>query len=250
VRRLIPASVAVLSTLALIAPPAQAVPRTTITVSAAASLTDVLPIITKSFNKRYPHISVRFNFSGSNALIEQLRTGTPVDVVATASEPLMLTAVKNNWATNPMNFAKNNMAIVTPPDNPGKITHISNLQSSRVLTAVCAQSVPCGDAATKLFARNKVVVKPVTKELDVRGVLGKVIADQVDAGIVYLTDAISAGNKVSTIKIPQDRNVITPYLIAPVTYSRNLKAAKDYADFVRYSSSSQRILRSMGFAKP
>ncbi len=249
-RRLIPVSVALLATLGLIASPAQAVPRTTITVSAAASLTDVLPIITKSFNKRYPHISVRFNFSGSNALVEQLRAGAPVDVVATASEPLMLSAVKNNWARNPMNFAKNSMAIVTPPNNPGKITHISNLQSSHVLTAVCAQSVPCGESATKLFARNKVVVKPVTKELDVRGVLGKVIADQVDAGIVYLTDSISAGNKVSTIKIPQDKNVVTSYLIAPVSYSRNLKAAKDYADFVRYSSSSQRILRSMGFAKP
>jgi molybdate transport system substrate-binding protein len=250
VRRLLPLAISLLVTFAVSTPTAHATPRTTITVSAAASLTDVLPVITKAFNKRYPHISVRFNFAGSNALVEQLRAGAPVDVLATASTTSMATAVRSGWVTRPMVFSKNSMVIVTPRDNPAGIIDISDLESPRVLTAVCAQSVPCGAAATKLFARNRVLVKPVSKELDVRGVLGKVMADQVDAGIVYLTDALSAGNEVTSINIPRNKNIVTSYLIAPVSYSRSPQAAKEFVDFVRYSSSSQRILRSMGFAKP
>jgi molybdate transport system substrate-binding protein len=254
VRRFLSISISLLVTFAFNfafnSPITHATPPITITVSAAASLTDVLPVITKEFNKRHPHIAVRFNFAGSNALVEQLRAGAPVDVLATASVSSMASAVKNGWVNRPMVFSKNSMVIVTPRDNPAGITDISNLESPRVLTAVCAQSVPCGAAATKLFARNRVLVKPVSKELDVRGVLGKVIADQVDAGIVYLTDAKSAGKEVTSIIIPRNKNIVTSYLIAPVSYSRNPQAAKEFVDFIRYSSSSQRILRSMGFAKP
>jgi len=250
VRRIIPVCCVLLVSLTLTSPPIHATPRVTITVSAAASLTDVLPVISNAFNKRFPHITVKFNFGGSNALVEQLRAGAPVDVLATASESTMLAAVRNDWAVRPMVFSKNSMAIVTPTGNPAKVSKLSDLQSSRVLTAVCAKAVPCGEAAARLFARNNVTIKPVTNELDVRGVLGKVLADQVDAGIVYLTDARAAGRNVTTVTIPLSENATTSYLIAPVTYSRSPKAAKEFVDFVRYSSSAQRILRTWGFAKP
>ena len=71
------------------APTADAKVTGSITVSAAASLTDVFPVIAKAFQKRYPGTSVRFNFGGSSTLVNQIKGGAPVDVLATASEPTM-----------------------------------------------------------------------------------------------------------------------------------------------------------------
>lgn len=232
-------------------PAIAALPATTITVSAAASLTDVFPVIGKAFSARYPQLQVKFNFSGSNALVEQLRAGAPVDVLATASEPTMWTAIRGGWVSaTPLLFAKNTMVIATPAGNPARIASLRDLQSPNVLTAVCAIEVPCGLAAQRLFSINNVSIKPVTKELDVRAVLGKVIADQVDAGIVFATDATSAGKSVTAVSIPAKKNVVTTYPIATVAYSSKHKAANAFVEYVRYSTSAQSILRAWGFKKP
>jgi len=232
-------------------PETASLPKTTITVSAAASLTDVFPVIAKAFNTRYPKLSVKFNFGGSNALVEQLRAGAPVDVLATASEPTMWAAVRGGWVSpKPLLFAKNTMVIATPAGNPAGVTSLVGLQSPNVLIAVCAFEVPCGLATRRLFSINNVSVTPVTRELDVRAVLGKVIADQVDAGIVYLTDARSAGKAVTSITIPADKNVRTTYPIATVIYSSKQQAAQAFVDYVLHSTSAQSILRTWGFAKP
>lgn len=232
-------------------PAVAALPRTTITVSAASSLTDVFPVIAKAFNTRYPKLSVKFNFGGSNALVEQLRAGAPVDVLATASEPTMWAAIRGEWVSpKPLHFARNTMVIATPAGNPAGITSLDGLQSPDVLTAVCAIEVPCGLATRRLFSVNNISVTPVTRELDVRAVLGKVIADQVDAGIVYFTDARSARKSVTTITIPADKNIRTTYLIATIIDSSKQQAAQAFVDYVRYSTSAQSILRTWGFAKP
>lgn len=232
-------------------PATSALPRTTITVSAAASLTDVFPIIAQAFSTRYPNLSVTFNFGGSNSLVEQLRAGVPVDVLATASEPTMWTAIRGGWvSTKPVLFAKNTMVIATPAGNPAGIKSLADLQSPNVLTAVCAIEVPCGLATRRLFSVNNISIAPVTEELDVRAVLGKVIADQVDAGIVYATDTRTLGKSLTSIAIPADKNITTTYPIATVAYSTKQKAAKAFVDYVRYSTSAQSILRNWGFGKP
>lgn len=229
--------------------PAQGTEReTTITVSAAASLTDVLPVIAKAFNKRNPNITITFNFAGSNALVEQLRAGAPVDLIATASAQSMRTAIYGGWVVpNPLPFASNTLAIATPRGNPAEIRTLKDLESPRVLTAVCARTVPCGQATQQLFTRNKVNILPVTRELDVRAVLGKVISDQVDAGLVYSSDARTAQKSIHTIAIPLSQNVKTTYFMATVSDSEKQKVAKRFLDYVKYSSISQSILRSFGF---
>ena len=231
-------------------PYVQSIPESTITVSAAASLTDVFPIIASAFNKRYPQITVTFNFAGSNALVEQLRAGAPADVIATADEKTMQKAVASSLARRPMVFARNSMAIATPAGNPANITRLKDLENSKVTTAICAPTVPCGRLATELFTKNNINVTPVTKEVDVRAVMGKVIADAVDAGIVYSTDTKAAGDAVTTIEIPDSQNLFTNYPIAPVTESKNARAAKAFVDYARYSSTAQQILRAWGFSKP
>ncbi|MCX6432682.1 MAG: molybdate ABC transporter substrate-binding protein [Actinobacteria bacterium] len=229
---------------------ATAAPVGTITVSAASSLTDVFPVIAAAFEKRFPGTTVRFNFGGSSALVEQVNAGAPVDVLATASEPTMWKAVNAGHAGRPLLFAKNTMAIAMPPGNSAGVTSLSDLSRTDVITAACAVAVPCGSAARDLFARNGVTVRPVTFELDVRGVLGKVMADEVDAGIVYVTDVRAAGSAVTSVAIPADRNVTTTYPIAAVISSANPVTAKAFVAYVRYSRSAQGILRAYGFARP
>lgn len=224
------------------------IPSGTITVSAAASLTDVFPVIAQAFERKYPQIRVRFNFGASPALVEQVRAGAPVDVLATASEIVIRDAVSQGLVGSPLLFAKNSMIIATPPGNPARVRSVRDLV--RVSVATCQVTVPCGLAAANLLSVNKVKIAPVTKELDVRAVLGKVMADQVDAGIVYITDVRAVGKKVTGVSIPAKNNVTTTYPIAIVTDTRQRAAAKAFVDYVRYSSSAQGILRASGFAKP
>ena len=230
------------------AAPAQ--PRGIVVVSAAASLTDVLPVIAAGFQKRYPGTEVRFNFGGSPQLVEQVNAGAPVDVLATASEPSMAKAVAARSVGRPLLFAKNSMAIAMPPGNRAGVTSLRSLQDPSITTAACAPAVPCGVAATALFARNRVTVRPVTLELDVRSVLGKVMSDEVDAGIVYVTDVRAAGSKVTSIAIPASQNVTTTYPIATVASAPNPVGAAAFVSYVRYTTAAQGILRAYGFAKP
>ncbi len=225
-------------------------PTGTLTVSAAASLTDVLPVIAAAFEKRFPGVNVKFNFAGSSALVEQVIAGAPVDVLATASESTLWKATDAGLTGRPLLFAKNAMAIAMPSDNPAGITQLSDLQSPGVLVAVCLPAVPCGSAANQIFARNFLNVRPVTQELDVRGVLTKVESGDVDAGIVYVTDVKIAGSKVSSVAIPRDQNVFTTYPIAVVNAAPNPAAAAAFVAYVRYTPSAQGILRAYGFAKP
>jgi len=222
----------------------------TVTVSAAASLTDVFPVIAAAFMKKYPGTNVRFNFGGSPALVEQINAGAPVDVLATASEPTMQKAVGAGRVSAPFLFAKNSMAIAMPPGNPAGITRLSDLSRLGVLVAVCAVAVPCGAATRDVLKLNSVVVRPVTLELDVREVLGKVMADEVDAGIVYVTDVKAAGGKVTSVTIPPANNETTIYPIATVIGAPNAAAARAFVTYVRFTTSAQGILRAYGFARP
>lgn len=224
-------------------------PKGTITVSAAASLTDVMPVIAKAFEKRYPGTTVQFNFAGSNALVEQIIAGAPVDVLVTASEPTMWKAVNAKVVGTPLLIAKNSLAIAMPPGNPARITSLNDLERGNVTTAICAPAVPCGAAAKSLFALNNVTVKPVSLELDVRDVLGKVMADAVDAGIVYVTDVRAVGRKVTSVSIPSDKNVTTTYPIATVKEAPNPVGAAAFTNYVRFTPSAQGILRAWGFQR-
>lgn len=225
-------------------------PTGPITVSAAASLTDVLPVIARAFEKRYPGTSVTFNFGGSSGLVSQVLAGAPVDVLATASEPTMRKAVDAGAVNRPLLFAKNTMAIAMPSDNPARITSLADLARPGLLIGMCDTSVPCGAAARDLLARNRISITPVTRELDVRALLAKVISGDLDAGIVYATDVRGVGNKVASVSIPVDVNVTTAYPIATVGRAANPQAAVAFVNFVRYSLSAQGILRAYGFAKP
>ena len=218
---------------------------TTITVSAAASLTDAFTEIGEAFTEANPGIDVRFNFAGSSSLAEQINAGAPVDVFAAASTTSMDRA--RDSLAEPTLFASNSLAIAVPPGNPAGVTELADLQDPNVTLIVCEVQVPCGSATEKLIERNGLELTPSSLEPDVRAVLTKVIADEADAGIVYRTDTAAAGDQVDQIAIPDESNVINRYPIAATKTAP--QAADAFVDFVS-SESGQRILESWGFGTP
>jgi molybdate transport system substrate-binding protein len=225
-------------------------PNTELTVSAASSLTDVFPVIADAFTKRYPGTEINFNFAGSSTIMNQVMAGAPVDVIATASEPTMQIGVDAQQVLRPLFFARNSMAIAVPAGNPANIKSLADLERGGLFLGVCDPVVPCGASAIEIFAKNKLNVTPVTRELDVRSLLGKVISGDLDAGIVYITDVKAAGSKVEFVEIPVKENVMTTYPIAMVLTTENSELSNRFVNFVRFSTTSQAILRAFGFAKP
>lgn len=220
---------------------------TVVTVSAASSLTDAFTEAGTRYEEAHPGVDVRFNFAGSSALAEQIIAGAPVDVFAAASTPTMDSVVAAGLVTDPVLFASNTLAIAVPPANPAAVASIADLADPIVSVVVCAAQVPCGAATADLLTVNDVMLTPVSLEPDVRAVLTKVIADEVDAGIVYRTDIIAAGDAVGEVPIPQASNVRTVYPIAAAVSAG--AAAQDFVDFV-LGDEGQAILRAWGFGSP
>ena len=220
---------------------------TVLTVSAAASLTDAFTEVGTRFEERHPDVDVRFNFAGSSALAEQILAGAPVDVFAAASTAAMDSVAAQGLVADPVAFASNTLTIAVPPGNPGDIASLADLADPAVSVVVCAVQVPCGAATEALLAGSDVAVTPVSLEPDVRAVLTKVIADEVDAGLVYVTDVIAAGSGVDEVPIPAASNVSTWYPIAAAASAG--PEASAFVDFV-LSDEGQGILDAWGFGQP
>lgn len=220
-----------------------------ITVLAAASLTESFTTLGKQFEAAHPGVKVTLSFGASSALATQVTSGAPADVFASASAKTMDAVVAAKAASDPKTFAENVMEIAVPPANPGKITGVNDLASPGVKTALCQAQVPCGATAAKVFTNAKLTVTPVTLEPDVKSVLSKVTLGEVDAGVVYVTDVLAAGDKVKGIEIPADVNASTSYPIASLTASKNAATAAAFVDYV-LSAEGAKVLTAAGFQQP
>lgn len=218
---------------------------TTITVGAAASLTDVFETIAADFTAANPDVTVTFSFAASSAIAEQIRSGAPLDVFASAGKTSMEPLVTEGLVTGIADFTSNSLQIATPPGNPAGVTGLADLENVSVI--VCEEQVPCGVAATKLIEQNGLTITPVSFEPNVRSVLTKIEADEADAGIVYATDVIAAGDKVVGVAIPSDANVTSLYQAAVVKDSAHADAAARFVAFLS-GPEAQAALAAAGFA--
>lgn len=222
----------------------------TLTVFAAASLNSTFTQIGKQFESDHDGVSVKFNFAGSSDLVSQFKEGAPADVFASADEKNMKKATDDSLMDGePKAFATNVLTIVTAPGNPKKITGLEDLSKSGVQTVVCADGVPCGNAAKQVTENAKVTLKPVSEESKVTDVLGKVESGQADAGLVYVTDAKSAGDKVEEVDFPESKSVVNTYPIGVVKAAQDKDLAQQFEDAVM-SESGQKVLGEAGFGKP
>jgi molybdate transport system substrate-binding protein len=189
---------------------------------------------------------VTFNFAGSSALAQQINQGAPADVFASASPKNMDQVTDKNA---PAVFVTNTLEIAVPKGNPGKITGLEDFGDKDKKIAICAVQVPCGAAAATVFKAAGITPQPDSLEQDVKAVLTKVGLGEVDAGLVYKTDVLSAKDKVDGIEFPEADKAINEYPIATLTKAPNPDGAKA---FVAYALSDQgkAVMTAAGFTAP
>jgi molybdate transport system substrate-binding protein len=221
-----------------------------ITVFAAASLTESFTEIGEAFTAANPDAEAEFSFDASSALVQQITEGAPADVFASADTANMdkVTEAGLN-GTDPVIFATNLLTIIVAPDNPLGITGVEDLANHDLRVVICSPEVPCGSYANQIFEAAGVTVTPASLEQNVRGVVTKVTAGEADAGIVYVTDVIAAGDAADMVEIPEDINVVAEYPIATVAESGNAEVGEAFIDFV-LGSEGQAILGEYGFEAP
>jgi molybdate transport system substrate-binding protein len=218
-----------------------------ITVFAAASLTDAFGEIADGFEAANPGVSVESNFGASSALREQILAGAPADVFASANLSNMDQVVEADAAAgDPQTFATNRLEIAVPADNPGHVTGMADFGDDDLLIGLCAAEVPCGEFGREALANAGVTPAVDTEEPDVRSLLTKVESGDLDAGLVYVTDVLAAGDAVEGIEIPADHNVVAEYPIATLAEAGDATLADAFIAYV-VSDEGEDILASYGF---
>ncbi|MCI0347718.1 MAG: substrate-binding domain-containing protein, partial [Chloroflexi bacterium] len=147
---------------------------------------------------------------------------------------------------DPETFARNRLVVAVPAGNPGALTGLRDLQRAELLIGLCAEEVPCGRFAREALAKAGVTPRIDTNEPDVRALLTRVAAGELDAGIVYVTDTIAAGDAVEPVEIPDEHNVVASYPIAVVLDAENGDGGTAFVAFVT-GDVGQTILEKFGF---
>ncbi len=232
------------------APTSAAPTAKTLTVQAAASLTESFTALGKQFETDNPGVTVKFNFGGSSDLAQQIVQGAPADVFAAASDATMKTVTDANLTASPPTiFATNVLEIATPPGNPKGIASFADLAKPDVKVVVCAPQVPCGAAAVKIEQATGVTLTPVSEEADVKSVLAQVETGDADAGLVYTTDVKSAGDKVQGVPFPEASQAPTNYPIAVLKNAPQPELATQFVALVT-GEQGQKTMDQAGFGQP
>ncbi|WP_425463484.1 molybdate ABC transporter substrate-binding protein [Micromonospora palomenae] len=222
----------------------------TVTVFAAASLTESFTTLGRQFEDAHPGVRVTFNFAGSSALATQITQGAPADVFASAAPRNMATVTDAGAAVgSPTVFARNQLVIAVPKGNPAGVGGLTDLSRPGVKVALCAEQVPCGAAATRVLGAAGVQLTPVTLEQDVKGALSKVTLGEVDAALVYRTDVRSAAAKVDGVEFPESAHAVNDYPVVVLKDAPNPTAARAFVDHVR-SDQGRAVLTDAGFQPP
>jgi molybdate transport system substrate-binding protein len=219
-------------------------------VFAAASLKKSFTEIGEQFKTDNPGSDVEFTFAGSSDLVTQLAQGAPGDVFASADTKNMDKAAQADLlAAEPVNFASNTLIIVTAQGNPKKVASFKDLSRPGLSVVVCAPQVPCGSAVEKVEKATGVQLDPVSEESQVTDVLNKVTSGEADAGLVYVTDALGAGDKVTSVRFPESAEAVNTYPIAVLKQAGDRDLAGTFVDLVT-GEAGQKVLDAAGFAKP
>lgn len=221
----------------------------TVTVFAAASLTEAFDELAERFAAEHPSVDVVLSYAGSAALAQQIVEGAPVDVFASAAEPPMQTVIDAGLAVDPAVFATNTLELVVPAGNPAGITGLEDLGDPALRIALCDASAPCGAASAALLEQHGVTAAPDTLESDVKAVLTKVMLGEVDAALVYRTDVLAAGDRVEGIDVPGAASIVNRYPIAAMTDARDADAAAEFVAFVT-GDEGRAVLAAAGFGEP
>lgn len=229
---------------------ASAPEQRTLTVFAAASLTEAFTALEPRFEEANPGVDVLYNFGASSDLAQQIVNGGPADLFAAANTSTMQTVVDAALVDGgPTVFATNVLQIVTAPGNPQGIASFADLARPELQVVVCAPQVPCGAAVERIEQLTGVALSPVSEEPDVKSTLGKVVTGNADAGLVYATDVRTAGDDVQGIRFAEAAQAANDYPVAVIAGAPAAGAARAFQDFVT-GPEGQAVLGSAGFGRP
>jgi molybdate transport system substrate-binding protein len=241
--------------LAIPATPAQAAEQASeIIVSAAGSLANAFDVLKRTFEAAHPGVTVVTNYGASGALLKQMESGAPVDVFASADQKTMDQAVAKklvNQATR-RDFVRNGLVLVVPFYSKLALAGERDLARPGVARIALGnpEIVPAGRYAKESLELSGLWAALTQKYIfgnNVRQVLDYVTRGEVDAALVFSTDAVQARAKVRVVKEVATR---TPALYpVAVTTSGTKPAARAFVDFL-LGAEGQRILGSFGFGKP
>ena len=223
----------------------------TLTVMAAASLQESFDEIAADFTAENPGVVIDVNYAGSSTLVQNLDAGAPADIVATADEASMDVADDFELVDRGSRamFATNTLVGIVPTNNPASVSTLEQANAADVNLVVCAPQVPCGALSQTVAEAAGITLEPVSEELQVSNVLGKVRSGQADAGLVYATEAALAQEEVTVFEIDGADEILNYYPISRTTNTADPAAADQFIEHV-LSDSGQSILTAHGFAAP
>ena len=222
------------------------------TVSAAASLTNAFAELKTAFEKSHQGLTVHTNFAASNPLLKQMQEGAPVDVFASADQETMDKAQKAQLIKpeSRKNFVSNTVVLIVPAQGK-KFGSLAELKKAQRIAVGSPESVPVGRYtrdALKSAGLGETLQPSFIYGNSVRQVLDYVARGEVDAGIVYATDAKQRADKVDVCLTLTGHKPVT-YPIAVATTGSNAAMGQAFVDFA-LSPEGQAILARYGFSKP
>jgi molybdate transport system substrate-binding protein len=223
-----------------------------LTVFAAASLQGAFDELAAELAEQNPGVTVRpITYDGSSTLATQLVGGASADVFASADLTTMTTVTDAGLADGtPTVFATNTLEIVVAPGNPlaiGSLADLAALSASGGKVVLCAAEVPCGSASQKVLGGAGLTLTPVSAEQNVKAVLTKVQTGDADAGLVYRTDVLAAGDTVEGVELPEAATAVNEYPVVVLHGAGDV--AQAFVDLV-LSADGRRILTDRGFTAP
>jgi molybdate transport system substrate-binding protein len=234
--------------------PIRAVFGETIIVSAAASLTQAMQAVGKSYEASQIQVTVTFNFAASGALLQQLSHGAPVDLFISANQAFMDQAEAKELIENSSrcNFIRNSLVLAASLHAVDTVHDLSDLASPAVERIAMGHpdTVPAGRYAREAFMAALLwdAVQPkLVFGNSVRQVLDYLRRGEVDAGLIYATDAYSAGNSIGPTKEVATQTPVV-YCLAVIADSSRKKAALQFVDYI-LGPEGQNVLAGFGFQK-
>lgn len=240
-------------------PTSPAAAHITLNVFAAASLKESFNVIATNYHQAHPNITITPSYNGSQILEQQIASGAPADVFASADQANMQKAISAGVVSDFQPFVKNILTVIIPANNPGNINSLKDLARKGMKIDMGAATVPAGKYSLQVLDKmsrspdygpaytNAVKANVVSQETDVKAVVNKVQLGEVDAGFVYVTDVTSAvSGKVKMIAIPDNFNVVAQYYIAVTKNSAHASAAQSFVQYV-LSPAGQDVLKRFHF---
>lgn len=217
-----------------------------ITVLAAASLSEALPAAADAFREVHPGVRVEMSFAGSSMLATQIREGAPADLFVSADTRSTRRLADDGLLDGEAEVvATNRLAIIVEPGNPKGVTGLADLADPDLLYVTAGPEVPIARYAAEALAAAGVEVSPVSEESDVKGIVTKVTSGEADAGLVYTTDVVAAGEAVEGVDLP-DVEVVATYPAAVLAEASEPEAARAFLAFLT-SDAGQAVLARFGF---